>query len=137
MLAPPPLKLLGGGAGPPAPPPLATPMWNRKNFWLLSHMFVFLLISGDYLTNSCEGKGPDCLPCVERFSSCVGLPDGNNSYGGLLMTERYITCLQERTVGEGVCEKGYYFAPIRKICTRRLDSGWCQSCGQIQVGAQC
>ena len=75
------------------------------------------------MTNSCEGMGVDCLPCVERYASCVGLPDGNNSYVGHIMTEKYVTCQSERTVDQGTCYQGYYFDPNQRICSRRLDSG--------------
>ena len=86
-------------------------------------MYYKIIFSGDYITNSCEGKGASCKPCVERFASCVGLPDGNNTYIGELMSARYITCLQERTIDKGVCQRGQYFDHVRKFCTRRLDSG--------------
>ena len=74
------------------------------------------------MSNGCQGRGPSCLPCTERFVSCVGRPDGNNSYPGQDMTRRYVVCQTGRTVGDGVCSSGY-FDPIRRICATRLDSG--------------
>lgn len=75
----------------------------------------------DYMANGCQGQGPGCLPCTERFVSCVGRPDGNNSYPGQEMTLRYAVCQTGRTVGEGMCRSGY-FDPVRRICAVRLDS---------------
>lgn len=75
----------------------------------------------DYQAHGCQGQGPGCLPCTERFVSCVGRMDGNNSYPGEEMTTKYSVCQSGRTVGDGYCSGGY-FDPIRRICADRLDS---------------
>lgn len=86
------------------------------------YITVCYISPGDYASNGCQGKGPGCLPCPERFVSCVGRPNGNNSYPGQEMTRKYVVCQSGRTVGEGEC-RGGYFDPVRRICATRLDSG--------------
>jgi hypothetical protein len=62
------------------------------------HDFVFYDL-GDYLTtrNSCEGE-MCAIPCEERSPSCVGYPNGNNTFPGRQLTPFYMTCLLERTL---------------------------------------
>lgn len=84
------------------------------------HDFVFYDL-GDYLTtrNSCEGE-MCAIPCEERSPSCVGYPNGNNTFPGRQLTPFYMTCLLERTLSVGICKYGVY-DPTKKYCTTDLD----------------
>jgi len=46
------------------------------------NIFNYLYFNpGDYMVNSCVGK-VGCVPCMDRYVSCAGKPDGNSSYPG-------------------------------------------------------
>ncbi|KAL5005503.1 hypothetical protein ScPMuIL_018959 [Solemya velum] len=82
----------------------------------------------DYVANQC--REPNCRPCAERFVSCVGKRDGNNTYPGREMSQFYVQCLANRTIGVSTCTSGF-FDNGRRTCTRQIDAasirGFCQS----------
>ncbi|WAR27974.1 hypothetical protein MAR_013678 [Mya arenaria] len=75
----------------------------------------------DYLSTTTKCEGPLCsLPCLERSPSCVGMPNGNNTYPGRDLSPFYMTCLGERTQTVGICRFGVY-DPTLRACTTELD----------------
>ncbi|XP_071083539.1 uncharacterized protein [Haliotis cracherodii] len=55
----------------------------------------------DYDVNMCQSAM--CLPCIERFPSCTGLPDGLNPWIGREGSPYYVVCRGERVVYSGHC----------------------------------
>ncbi|XP_069104084.1 LOW QUALITY PROTEIN: uncharacterized protein [Argopecten irradians] len=67
-------------------------------------------------------NGPMCqLECEERSPSCVGRPDGNNTFPDRQLTSFYISCMLERTLSVGICRYGVYDPPTLRRCTTQLD----------------
>ncbi|XP_062614312.1 uncharacterized protein LOC134276046 [Saccostrea cucullata] len=82
----------------------------------------------EYRQNLCSSKGMDCVPCSTRLPSCVGQPDGFNSFAGALWTVKYILCFRNRTIEVNSCKSGV-FNPVKRECDSRLRPGerYCQS----------
>lgn len=82
------------------------------------------MVIGQYVQNRCSAPGsgpaPNCEPCVERLPSCVGLPDGNNTFPGRANSPYYITCYLNRTILVRTCVEGIYNADTR-VCMATLD----------------
>ena len=79
--------------------------------------------SGDYLSTTSKCEGPLCaLPCLERSPSCVGMPNGNNTYPTRDLSPFYMTCLEDRTVSVGICRFGVYDPSLRS-CATELSPG--------------
>ncbi|KAK3095139.1 hypothetical protein FSP39_010723 [Pinctada imbricata] len=75
----------------------------------------------DYMGNQCAAQpGTDCEPCRLRLPSCVGKPNGRNTFPGRELTENFIRCFDNRTVSIELCRNGY-FDPSRGEC--RTDIG--------------
>ncbi|CAG2185606.1 unnamed protein product [Mytilus edulis] len=62
----------------------------------------------EYLQNRCNVSDPSCLPCPKRLPSCVGHPDGDNSFPNKLWMSDYITCYKNRTLNITHCSHGYF-----------------------------
>lgn len=90
---------------------------------------MFHFLSGDYMQNQCAYRPNDlnCKRCEDRLPSCVGLPDGNNTFPGQELTPRYVTCMNNRTIKVNQCVRGY-FNPSRLACMNRLRPGKCFMC---------
>ena len=86
-------------------------------------MMLFYSILGQYEKNLCPIGSVNCKPCPGRLPSCVGQPDGSQSYPGDPWKPDYVTCYKNRTVLPiKHCTKGY-FHPTQKICTEEVTKG--------------
>ena len=56
------------------------------------------------------------LLCPERLPSCRGLPDGDQPVRNDLWSDRYVTCLINRTMAVNKCPKGAIFDPTLLQC---------------------
>nr|XP_022322146.1 uncharacterized protein LOC111123822 isoform X3 [Crassostrea virginica] len=69
----------------------------------------------DYMQNRCQDKTlTSCLPCQERFTTCVGKPLGRNQVPGDMYS--YVDCLLNRTINKIRCQHGLFFHPVVKQC---------------------
>lgn len=66
---------------------------------------TFKCFVGDYLQNQQCYDPAGCPPCPTTKPSCVGLPNGNNSFPG--RSKEYVVCAAERTIAMEVCEYDY------------------------------
>ncbi|XP_071175832.1 uncharacterized protein [Mytilus edulis] len=76
----------------------------------------------EYQKNICSRTDLTCVPCPDRLPSCVGKPDGSNSFPGKLWSHDYITCLRNRTVTVTQCPQGQFFNPDSKQCTNQIST---------------
>lgn len=111
---------------------------NNNNKTIYAHLTVqnkMLFLPGDYLQNQQCFDPMGCEPCNLTKPSCVGLPDGNNTFPG--RAGDYIICSMERTVGVESCESGMYDENTRKcgldMCKR--NSLYCCALLTLQVEA--
>ena len=72
--------------------------------------------AGDYKQNQCPDGQLGCIPCTQRFPSCVSLMDGNEPFQGLLWQQEYITCDRDRTSSVERCDSAKIFNPNTKQC---------------------
>ncbi|XP_067685005.1 uncharacterized protein [Haliotis asinina] len=71
----------------------------------------------DYRANQCEAA--HCIPCIVRYPSCKGLPDGLNQWVGREDSPYYVVCEGGRMVYSGMCTQEYgpqIFDKLRKMC---------------------
>ncbi|KAK3589928.1 hypothetical protein CHS0354_034946 [Potamilus streckersoni] len=87
----------------------------------------------DYAANTCVGKGPECQPCENRFVTCEGRPDGNNTYPGRELTPFYASCFRNRTLTIYSCTTGF-FDPLKRVCTTRLEAASIQLLCRLNPG---
>nr|XP_022335507.1 uncharacterized protein LOC111132108 [Crassostrea virginica] len=73
----------------------------------------------DYLKNRCKPGNVSCVPCAERWPSCVGRENGNNTIPGRDMTDSYVICLEGRTVSLEQCPVGF-FDPVQRKCRTKI-----------------
>ena len=67
------------------------------------------------MQNRCQDKTlTSCLPCQERFTTCVGKPNGRNQVPGDMYS--YVDCLLNRTINKIRCQHGLFFHPVVKQC---------------------
>ncbi|WAR05418.1 hypothetical protein MAR_020787 [Mya arenaria] len=83
-----------------------------------------------YMT-MCGPADPYCVPCDSTYPSCVGLPDGDQSFPSRMWKPDYVTCNKNRTViPTKKCTKGY-FHPILKTCMEDVNktdaNAYCQA----------
>lgn len=79
-----------------------------------------LSISGEYDQNRCNLTDTSCRPCPERLPSCRGLPDGDQPANGFLWTDRFVTCVQNRTLAVSRCNPGAIFDPTQLNCVEQI-----------------
>lgn len=103
--------------------------FNRSVFcfvymdWYLRLILLILVsvhIEGDYIKNQCRSDNTSCIPCSQRFPSCVGHPDGNNLVIGHYWSADYLICLRNRTISVNKCQSGL-FDPVNRRCTLIVD----------------
>ncbi|PVD18873.1 hypothetical protein C0Q70_21430 [Pomacea canaliculata] len=70
----------------------------------------------DYILGHCLDR-PECIPCQ---ASCLGLPNGYNSYPGFVLTAYHIVCENGRTVDILNCTKGLVFDPQLRTCGSQI-----------------
>ena len=63
-----------------------------------------------------------CVPCDERWPSCVGRENGNNTIPGRDMTDSYVICLEGRTVSLEQCPVGF-FDSVQRKCRTKIGAG--------------
>lgn len=71
----------------------------------------------EYEANKC--RRAHCIPCMVRFPSCKGLPDGMNPWVGREYSPYYVLCQDERAIYHGRCDgsKGpQLFDPEKRMC---------------------
>ncbi|MEW8547080.1 MAG: chitin-binding domain-containing protein [Candidatus Thiodiazotropha sp.] len=49
------------------------------------------------------------------------MPDGPNPYPNRILTEYYLICSNNQTVGTEICTRGEVFDPILATCTKEVD----------------
>ncbi|BFZ06669.1 hypothetical protein BsWGS_09708 [Bradybaena similaris] len=62
-----------------------------------------------------------CIPCEQRYPSCLGAPDGLVNYPGRLFTPDFINCDQGRTLSILKCV-GSIFDPDARRCGLKLET---------------
>ena len=90
-----------------------------------------VFIAGDYELNQCAG--PHCKPCLDRYPSCLGKPNGLNPYPGRELTGYYIVCEDGRYIETGICIVDKILDPTRRICTDPADKGKTECCCIVRV----
>lgn len=65
----------------------------------------------------------NCKKCPERLPSCRGLPDGDQPASGYLWTDRFVTCVQNRTLAVNKCKTGAIFDPTQLNCVEQILPG--------------
>ena len=63
-----------------------------------------------------------CVPCDERWPSCVGRENGNNTIPGRDMTDSDVICLEGRTVSLEQCPVGF-FDSVQRKCRTKIGAG--------------
>ena len=67
--------------------------------------------------------GPHCKPCLDRYPSCSGKPDGLNPFPGRELTGYYIVCEKDRYTETGICIVDKILDPTRRVCADPGDRG--------------
>lgn len=75
---------------------------------------------GEYVANQCHGSG--CVPCEQRFVSCLGKTDGQHVLPGKENTPTYARCHRNRTMAVEECGGGI-FDPVTRQCTIHFSTG--------------
>lgn len=76
-----------------------------------------LIFKGDYDSNQCDDSG--CIPCRQRFGTCIGYPDGPNQWEDKPWTPYFVICKDERVILQGDCRKSgelNIFNPATRTC---------------------
>ncbi|XP_071083536.1 uncharacterized protein [Haliotis cracherodii] len=74
----------------------------------------------DYRANQCLSA--HCIPCMVRYPSCKGLPDGLNHWVGREDSPYFVVCEGGRMVYSGLCnqESGpQFFDQAKRMCVER------------------
>lgn len=79
-------------------------------------------VVGEYQQNLCASYNSSCLPCSDRLPSCVGLPNGKNSFSGRVWSPYYVDCLNNRTYTVHRCTNGW-FHPVQRLCVTQIHPG--------------
>ena len=110
-------------------------MWYGSNEVLARSLhwyeITIVLFAGDYDLNKC--LGPHCKPCLDRYPSCSGKPDGLNPFPGRELTGYYIVCENDRYTETGICIVDKILDPTRRVCADPGDRGellwsFCNNC---------
>lgn len=75
---------------------------------------MLLSFVGEYENNMC--KDMFCEPCEEKFTSCVGKPNGPNKIPGSDITSDFVICEQNRTITMDTCSGSRVFDPNLRMC---------------------
>ncbi|XP_045165216.1 uncharacterized protein LOC123529077 [Mercenaria mercenaria] len=71
----------------------------------------------DYEANQCEDSG--CIPCRQRYGTCIGHPDGPNQWEDKPWTPHFVICKDQRVILQGDCRKSgkvNIFNPVTRTC---------------------
>lgn len=85
---------------------------------------LFLLkisyILGEYDQNLCPRTSLNCIVCPKRLPSCRGLSDGIQPVPSEMWGDRYLTCLQNRTLAVTKCPRSSVFDPVLLQCRENV-----------------
>lgn len=84
--------------------------------------FPHFFFTGEYRQNRCPSTNTSCVPCADRLPSCVGLPNGQNSFAGQIWSPYYVDCVDNRTYTVHYCRHGW-FHPVQRICVTQIHPG--------------
>lgn len=76
----------------------------------------------DYESNQCEDSG--CIPCRQRFGTCLGYPDGPNPWKDKPWTPYFVICKDQRVILHGDCRQSgsvNIFNPFTRTCMPMSD----------------
>ncbi|KAL4227111.1 hypothetical protein ACF0H5_015084 [Mactra antiquata] len=86
----------------------------------------------EYDSNQCDDSG--CIPCRQRFGTCIGYPDGPNQWEDKPWTPHFVICKDQRVILHGDCRKSgkvNIFNPVTRTCMSM--SGMMKMAGNIFV----
>lgn len=82
------------------------------------------LFEGEYMRNAECTDPSNCPPCEQRFPSCMGLSDGNNTFPVAGKEQLYLVCKDGRTMAVESCSSGTFDA-LQGMCTSEFDLSRC------------
>ena len=95
---------------------------NKLSHFSLIDLNTFYILTGDYESNQCEDSG--CVPCRQRYGTCIGYPDGPNQWEDKPWTPYFVICKDQRVILQGDCRKSgkvNIFNPVTRTCMPMSD----------------
>lgn len=83
-------------------------------------LFKYIIFLGEYDQNLCPSTSSNCIVCPKRLPSCRGLSDGVQPVPSEIWGDRYLTCLQNRTLAVTKCPMTSVFDPVLLQCRENV-----------------